>query len=623
MARDQIDMTPIETRDELVAWLEAGCKPKAQFRVGTEHEKFAFTVDGHRPVPYAGPRSIRALLDGMHDLLGWEPIMEGDNIIGLFDVTGGGAISLEPGGQFELSGAPVETVHQTCLRADGASGAGARGGASRSGIGFLGLGMTPNWSRADMPMMPKGRYKIMTAYMPKVGTLGLDMMYRTCTVQANLDFSSEADMVKKLRVSLALQPVATALFANSPFTEGKPNGFLSFRSQIWRDTDNARAGMLPWAFEDGMGFERWVDYALDVPMYFIKRGDKYIDVSGKSFRDFFAGKLAELPGERPTISDWANHLSTIFPEVRLKRYLEMRGADGGPWRRLPSLTAFWVGLLYDDDALDACWDMVKDWSAEERQKLRDEVPRLGFRGRDRRPQRADAGAGDAAAGRARAWRAANISTATAATRRAICARSRRVSRAASRRRRNCWRNSTGLERLGRADFRGVCVLSSAVVPAKRASASSPAKAGDPVIAAVERCRHTDACVTGSPPSRGRRHQLLRRLRFRQVIERRHDVLGERVGQRRALVRVAHQPDAAARQFGETFRRGEHAHAGAQARLRQHRHRQPGEHGGGDRAGIRARIEHADTAGRSFPAARSRCAASCRSAGRAPAAAALR
>jgi glutamate--cysteine ligase len=229
-----------------------------------------------------------------------------------------------------------------------------------------------------MPVMPKGRYKIMTAYMPKVGTLGLDMMYRTCTVQANLDFSDEADMVKKLRVSLALQAVATALFANSPFTEGKPNGFLSMRSHIWTDTDNDRAGMLPWAFEPGMGFERWVDYALDVPMYFIKRGDTYIDVAGKSFRDFFAGKLAELPGERPTISDWANHLSTIFPEVRLKRYLEMRGADGVPWRRLPSLTAFWVGLLYDEDALDACWDMVKDWSAAERQKLREDVPKLGF-----------------------------------------------------------------------------------------------------------------------------------------------------------------------------------------------------------------------------------------------------
>jgi glutamate--cysteine ligase len=246
------------------------------------------------------------------------------------------------------------------------------------GIGFLGIGMTPSWTRAEMPKMPKGRYKIMTAYMPKVGALGLDMMYRTCTVQTNLDFSSEADMVKKLRVSLALQPVATALFANSPFTEGKPNGFLSFRSEIWRDTDNARAGMLPWAFEPGMGFERWVDYALDVPMYFVKHGDEYVDVAGQSFRDLMAGKLPGMPGARATISDWANHVSTIFPEVRLKRYLEMRGADSGPLAYLLALPAFWAGILYDDVSLDAAWDLVKDWTAAERQTLRDAVPKQGL-----------------------------------------------------------------------------------------------------------------------------------------------------------------------------------------------------------------------------------------------------
>jgi glutamate--cysteine ligase len=376
MARDQVDMTPISSRDELVAWFEAGCKPKSEFRVGTEHEKFAFTVNAHSPVPYGGPRGIRALLDGMQHLLGWEPIMEGENIIGLADVTGGGAISLEPGGQFELSGAPVETIHQTCneLMAHLAQ---LREVAKPLGIGFLGLGMTPNWSRAEIPQMPKGRYKIMTAYMPKVGKYGLDMMYRTCTVQSNHDFSSESDMVKKMRVALALQPVGTALFANSPFTESKPNGFVSFRSEIWRDTDNARSGMLPFVFEPGMGFERYADYALDVPMYFVKRGDQYIDVSGKSFRDHLVGKL--IPGERATISDWANHVSTIFPEVRLKRYIEMRGSDSGPWRRLPALPAFWVGLIYDDANLDACWDIVKDWTAEERQKLRDDVPRLGFK----------------------------------------------------------------------------------------------------------------------------------------------------------------------------------------------------------------------------------------------------
>jgi glutamate--cysteine ligase len=377
MARDQVDMTPIETREELVAWFEAGNKPKSQFRIGTEHEKFVFTVEGHRPVPYEGRRSIRALLEGMQHLLGWQPIIEDGNIIGLFDVTGGGAISLEPGGQFELSGAPVETVHQTSSELM-AHLAQMREIARPLGLGFLGLGMTPNWSRAEMPMMPKGRYRIMTAYMPKVGRLGLDMMYRTSSVQTNVDYSSEADMVKKLRVSLALQPIATALFANSPFTEGKPNGFLSFRSEIWRDTDPDRSGMLPWVFEPGMGFERYVDYALDVPMYFVKRGDRYIDVAGKSFRDLMQARLPELPGERATISDWVNHLSAIFPEVRLKRYLEMRGADAGPWRKLPALPAFWVGLLYDDASLDAAWDLVKRWSAGERQKLRDDVPKLGF-----------------------------------------------------------------------------------------------------------------------------------------------------------------------------------------------------------------------------------------------------
>src|SRR6184192_4888626 len=380
MARDQIDMTPLQSRDELVAWLEAGAKPPADFRIGTEHEKTPFTVEGHRPVPYDGRCSIRALLEGMQHLLGWEPIIEDGNIIGLYDVTGGGAISLEPGGQFELSGAPLENVHQTQAELM-AHLAQVREIATPLGIGFLGLGMTPSWSREQIPVMPKGRYKIMTNYMPKVGQYGIDMMYRTCTVQTNLDFFSEADMVKKLRVSIALQPVATALFANSPFTEGKANGYLSFRSEIWRDTDNARSGMIPWAFEPGMGFERYVDYALGVPMYFVKRGERYIDVAGQSFRDLMEGRLQTLPGERATMSDWANHVSTIFPEVRLKRYLEMRGADGGPWRRLPALPAYWAGILYDDDSLDSAWDIVKHWTAEERQKLRDDVPKLGFAAR--------------------------------------------------------------------------------------------------------------------------------------------------------------------------------------------------------------------------------------------------
>ncbi|MGR7997379.1 glutamate--cysteine ligase [Xanthobacter sp. ZOL 2024] len=377
MARDTTDATPISARDELVAWIEKGCKRESAFRIGTEHEKIPFTLARHEPVPYEGPKGIRKLLEGMRLLLGWEPIMEGDVIIGLADVTGGGAISLEPGGQFELSGAPVSTIHETCAELN-AHLAQVREVAEPLGIGFLGIGMSPKWSRSETPVMPKGRYKIMSNYMPKVGKLGLDMMFRTCTVQANLDFSSEADMVKKMRVGLALQPVATALFANSPFTEGRPNGFLSFRSEIWRDTDAARSGMLPFAFEDGFGFERYVDYALDVPMYFVKRGDRYIDVAGSSFRDLLAGRHPALPGESATLADWINHLSTIFPEVRLKRFLEMRGADAGPWAKLCALPAFWVGLLYDQQSLDAAWNLVKDWTEDERQQLRDDVPRLGL-----------------------------------------------------------------------------------------------------------------------------------------------------------------------------------------------------------------------------------------------------
>jgi glutamate--cysteine ligase len=378
MARDTVDLQPIGGKDELIAWIAKGVKPPSQFKLGTEHEKVPFYAADNSPVPYDGPRGIRRLLDGMAGLLGWEPIMEGDHPIGLADVTGGGAISLEPGGQFELSGAPVATLHDT-HRETIAHLMQVNEIARPLGMRFLTLGMSPLWTRAQTPVMPKSRYKIMANYMPKVGSKGLDMMFRTTTVQVNLDFASEADMVKKLRVSLALQPLATALFANSPFTDGKPNGMLSYRSEIWRDTDNNRAGMLPFAFEDGMGFERYVDYALDVPMYFIKRGDSYLDVTGTSFRDLLAGRHPALPGQPAVISDWANHVSTIFPEVRLKRYLEMRGADAGPLPFLTGLSAFWVGLLYDNGALDAAWDVVKGWSAAERQNLRDDVPRLALK----------------------------------------------------------------------------------------------------------------------------------------------------------------------------------------------------------------------------------------------------
>ena len=367
MARDTTDTTPIESRDELAAWFEQGSKSGDAFRIGTEHEKFPFFRTDLAPVPYEGPGArrggIRALLEGLQERSGWEPIEDNGNLIGLANDGAGGAISLEPGGQFELSGAPLDTVHETRDELDGHL-AHLKRVAEPLDIGFLGLGASPKWSLAETPVMPKGRYRIMANYMPKVGTRGLDMMFRTSTVQVNLDYASEADMVKKLRVSLALQPVVAALFANSPFTDGKLNGLQSIRSHIWLDTDKARSGMMSFAFEPGMGFERYVDYALDVPMYFVKRGSTYHDVTGRSFRDLLAGRLPGLPGERATLSDWANHLSTIFPEVRLKRYLEMRGADVGPAPMIAALAALFAGLLYDAAALDSAAQLVSPWDTE-------------------------------------------------------------------------------------------------------------------------------------------------------------------------------------------------------------------------------------------------------------------
>ena len=378
MARDTTDSSLIESVDELVAYLAAGNKPREKWRIGTEHEKFPFYVDGHAPVPYGGERGIRAILEGMQQKLGWDPIMDAGRIIGLVEPTGQGAISLEPGGQFELSGAPLETIHQTC-REGNAHLAQLREIAEPLGIRFLGLGGSPKWSLAETPRMPKSRYEIMTRYMPKVGSQGLDMMYRTCTIQVNLDFDSEADMRRKMQVSLKLQPLSTALFANSPFTEGTPNGLQSWRGEIWRDTDNQRSGLLEFCFSPTFGFENYVEWALDVPMYFVIRDSKYHDATHVTFRQFMEGALSNsVPDGWPTIGDWANHLSTLFPDVRLKRFLEMRGADGGPWRRICALPAFWVGLLYDDAALDAAEALTKDWTYEEVLAQRNAVPAGGI-----------------------------------------------------------------------------------------------------------------------------------------------------------------------------------------------------------------------------------------------------
>lgn len=372
---------PITDKAQLVDWFSSGVKPRSAWRIGTEHEKFAFRLSDLRRLPYEGPDGIGAILDGL-TRFGWEQIQEHGKTIALAHA--GCAITLEPGGQFELSGAPLDNLHQTCAEVH-THLAQVREVCDELGVGMLGLGFDPKWRREDIGWMPKGRYEIMKRYMPLKGNLGIDMMKRTCTVQTNLDFESEADMVEKYRISLALQPLATALFANSPFVEGKPSGFQSFRSNVWTDTDPDRCGMLPFVFEDGFGFERYVDYLLDVPMYFVYRDDTYIDVAGQSFRDFMAGRLPDVAGHTASMGDWADHTTTVFQEVRLKKYMEMRGADGGPWNRLCALPALWVGLLYDKGVQDQAWQLCRDWTVAEHQELRDAVPRHGlkveFRGR--------------------------------------------------------------------------------------------------------------------------------------------------------------------------------------------------------------------------------------------------
>ena len=381
MSGSESTTVPVTSKDQLVQYHAVGCKPRADWRIGTEHEKFAFNLEDLRPLPYEGPSSIRAMLEGL-TRFGWTPVLENGLPVAL--AKGGTSITLEPGGQFELSGETLETLHDTCREVHQHL-AQVKEVAAEIGAGFIGIGFNPKWRREDVPWMPKDRYGIMRTYMPTKGGHGIDMMLRTSTIQVNLDFESEADMVEKFRVGLALQPVVTSMFANSPFVEGKPSGYLSYRSFVWTDTDPDRCGILPFVFDDGFGFEGWVDYMLDVPMYFVYRDGRYIDASGQSFRDFLAGRLPALPGELPTMGDWADHLTTVFPEVRLKRFLEMRGADGGPWRRICALPAFWVGLLYDAQAQAAAAALVSDWTARDHEALRAEVPRnalrTGFRGR--------------------------------------------------------------------------------------------------------------------------------------------------------------------------------------------------------------------------------------------------
>ncbi|HET9018618.1 MAG TPA: glutamate--cysteine ligase, partial [Acetobacteraceae bacterium] len=369
----EADATPITSVRQLAEYLAVGCKPAERFRIGTEHEKFGFRRSDLAPPPYA-PDGIRAILEGLA-AEGWTPILDGGNPIGL--ARGTASVSLEPAGQLELSGGLMTTLHETRDEL-AAHLAAVRAVAAPLGLGFAPLGFHPLAPREAMPWMPKGRYAIMRRYMPRVGALGLDMMTRTCTVQVNLDYGSEQDMVRKLRVSLALQPVATALFANSPFTEGRPNGFLSYRAQVWTDTDPDRTGMPAVFFEDGFGFDRYVEWVLDVPMYFVNRGGHYVDMAGQSFRRFMDGAFADGPAGRATVGDFADHLTTVFTDVRMKRFLEMRGADAGSPAMMLAQSALWTGLLYDEAALAAAEALVRahPWTAFA--ALRPVVPRLGL-----------------------------------------------------------------------------------------------------------------------------------------------------------------------------------------------------------------------------------------------------
>ena len=371
----------ITDKGQLIDWIAYGAKPARKWRIGTEHEKFLFHRDGLGPVAYEGDHGVGAMLNALCKAIGDKatPIIEKGKIIGLKDGDGG-SVSLEPGGQLELSGAPLVNLHETCSET-GRHLRHMRSVSSALNVGMLGIGFQPKWGCDDISWMPKGRYRIMQNHMPKVGTMGLDMMLRSCTVQVNLDYADEADMRQKFRTSLALQPVATALFANSPFKDGKPSGLLSTRAHIWTDTDNARCGVPNCVFDSDFGYEQWIDYILDVPMYFLHRGADYLDVAGKSFRDYLAGTLEGFEGQKPNMADFEDHITTAFPEVRLKQYLEMRGADGGSWDNICALPAYWVGLLYDEESLAEAATLISDINVDDVMSARLSVAKDGLRGK--------------------------------------------------------------------------------------------------------------------------------------------------------------------------------------------------------------------------------------------------
>ncbi len=366
---------PVESVEELVAHLRSGEKPRERWRVGTEHEKIGLYEDTHAPVPYEGERGIGALLRRVAAEDGWNPLVEGPHVIGLEKA--GASITLEPGGQMELSGAPLRTIHETCDEFHAHLSLMKRV-CEPMRIVFLGLGIHPLHGVERIPVMPKARYRIMRRYLPTRGSLALEMMFATATVQANFDYSDEADMVAKMRAALGVSPIVSALFANSSVSEGKANGFITRRLHIWTHTDPDRCGMLPFAFEQGFGYREYVEWALDVPMFFIVRNGAYQPAHETTFRRFLQQGFR---GERPTLADFDRHLTTLFPDVRLKRIIEVRGADAVPPGLTCSLPALWKGLLYDPEALKQAAALVSGYDAETREAARSDVARRGLSAR--------------------------------------------------------------------------------------------------------------------------------------------------------------------------------------------------------------------------------------------------
>jgi len=363
-------------KNELIGYFFDGVKSKNNLKIGVEHEKFILNKESLKPISYYENNGIKNILEKL-TTLGWEPLYDDNKNTIIAVKKGKQAITLEPGGQIELSGAPLDNIHETCEETTNHLKELKKLGNEFNFI-LLGIGVEPNLKLDDFPWMPKQRYKIMRKYMEQVGTLGHHMMKRTCTNQVNIDYSSEEDMINKIRLILNLESIATAIFSNSPFDQGNVSKYRSLRSHFWHHTDPNRTGLLPFVFDKDFNFEKYTDYALNIPMYFIRREHKYINMTQYTFKDYLEGKCTKVNYEA-TLDDWEDHLTTLFPQVRLKHYLEIRSMDACNWDLICSQPAFWIGILYDDEILDKIKQITEDWKGEDRQYLNKRVPEDGLK----------------------------------------------------------------------------------------------------------------------------------------------------------------------------------------------------------------------------------------------------